>query len=83
MGDFLINNPQDYEHVDPVKADFLDLDFIDKKQPYLPTPSKAFKHILDAAGVYYNENEFFQILNISSQALFMNWMLKSLGVRRS
>lgn len=59
MGDFLINNPQDYEHVDSAKADFLDLDFLDKKQPYLPTPSKAFKYILDAAGVYYNENEFF------------------------
>jgi|GEM_PF-6358264 len=62
VNDFLFAHPQDFKLVDPTTADFLELDFIDNKQPYLPTPSHAFKRILDSANYHYQENTVFSDL---------------------
>ncbi len=59
MKDFLSTHPQDFNLVDPAAADFLELDFIDNKQPYLPSPSKIFKRILEAAHYDYQDNLVF------------------------
>ncbi len=59
MKDFISTHPQDFKHIDPTTADFIELDFIDNKQPYLPTPSDAFKLILDNSHYPYHENLVF------------------------
>ncbi|SHG20781.1 hypothetical protein SAMN05443144_12162 [Fodinibius roseus] len=56
LREWLSNHDFSFEHISPEVVEFIDLDFLDNRQTYLPLISRSYKRLLDAANHLYLGN---------------------------